>query len=125
MANEEVLLTLLLQHKWIPALAFLVGLLIRLLKDDTKGPALPKRLRAPLAFALGFTAATLQRRMSGSTWQQAIIAGIVTGLLPIAGHLLLIEKLRKGIELKIPGLMKLLDEPAKIEVEVEKPKDPS
>lgn len=125
MANEEVLLTLLLQHKWIPALAFLVGLLIRLLKDDTKGPTLPKQLRAPLAFALGFAVAVLQRRMSGSTWQQAIIAGVITGLLPIAGHLLLIEKLRKGIELKIPGLMKLLDEPDKIEIEVKKPEDPS
>lgn len=104
--DVDLLVSLALEHKWLPALAVLVGFLIRLLKADVRGPSIPKKLRAPLAFALGFLAGTLQRKSAGARWPEALLAGLLTGCLPILGHRVFIEKLRKGLELPIPGLMK-------------------
>jgi hypothetical protein len=100
------LAVLLLEHKWLPALAIVIGLLIRVLKGDVRGPTIAKKYRAPLAFGLGLVLGVVQRRVSGASWVHAILAGIVTGAMPILGHSLFIKRLRKGLELPIPGLMK-------------------
>lgn len=103
--NDAELVALLLEHKWLPALALVIGLVIRLLKSDVRGPTIPKKYRAPLAFGLGLSLGVLQRKVSGASWLDAILTGLITGCLPILGHSVFVEKLRKGLELPIPGLM--------------------
>jgi hypothetical protein len=110
--SEELLLTLVVEHKWLPLLAIVVGFAVRLLKDDTFGPSIPKKFRAPAAFLMGLFAGIVQRKIAGATWLDAAFTGAVAGLLPILGHKLLIEKLRNGAELAIPGLMRPTDKPA-------------
>lgn len=103
--TPELLVALLLEHKWLPALALAIGLAIRMLKSDVRGPTLARKYRAPLAFGLGLSLGVVQRKMAGASWPDAILTGMLAGCLPILGHSLFIEKLRKGLELPIPGLM--------------------
>lgn len=106
MSGMDPLLALALGHKWLALIALLVGLLIRVFKDDTKVPGvIPKPARPWIAFLLGLALGVIERRTSGAPWKDSLISGVVVGLLPIAGHWLGIEKLRDGKELDLPGLM--------------------
>lgn len=106
MSGMDPLLALALGHKWLALIAVLVGLLIRVFKDDTKVPGvIPKPARPWIAFLLGLALGIIERRTSGAPWRDSLVSGVIVGLLPIAGHWLGIEKLRDGKELDLPGLM--------------------
>ena len=102
----EPLLTLALSHRWLALVAVLVGLLIRVFKDDTRVPGvIPKPARPWIAFLLGLTLGIIERRTNGAPWRDSIFSGVFVGVLPILGHWFGIEKLRDGKEIGLPGLM--------------------
>lgn len=93
--------------QWIPLASLAIGLIVRLLKSDTKLPIdVPPRLRSPLALVLGMVAAVLDRVATGVTWKVAILSGIVASVFAIVGHDTFIMSLRGGKEIPVPGLMK-------------------
>lgn len=95
-----------LQHRWVPLLTLLVGLVVRLLKADTRLPiTIPPRVRPWLAIALGLAAGVLERVATGVSWSRAVLDGLVAGLLPMLGHDLVVEWMRAGAEVAVPGLM--------------------
>lgn len=103
------LLPLIVGHKWLALTAVLIGLVVRLLKDDTTIPiSIPPRLRAPLALALGGFAGALDKFLAGggTQWKEALTQGLLGSLLAIAGHAIFIGSIRGGKELPIPGLTK-------------------
>lgn len=94
-------------HKWLALIALVVGLLVRVFKDDTKIPGvIPKPARPWIALGLGLVLGTVQQKIAGATWGDAIASGVLAGVIPIVAHKLGIEWLRDGKELPLPGLMK-------------------
>lgn len=100
---ESLVATLGWRGALLCAASLAVGALVRLLKDDTTLPTLPKALRPWLSIALGAVAGVLDAVIGGSSWKSAIAAGAFVGLLPILGHLGIVEWLRGGKELPLPG----------------------
>ncbi len=107
MPDLDPLLSLLLAHRYLPAAALLIGLIVRLLKSDTKIPLnVPPRWRPWLALGLGGLAGALDKVVAGSSWHDALVVGLGAPTLAILGHVLGIESLRGDVEVRIPGLMK-------------------
>jgi len=107
--NEEItaLYALVVAHKWIPLGALVIGLVVRLLKSDTKIPIdLPPVWRLRTAIALSIAGAVLQRISTGVTWRQAAIEGLFALALAVLGHNLVIDNLRAGKEFAVPLLTK-------------------
>lgn len=97
---------LIVAHKWVPLAALIIGLVVRLLKSDTKIPiTIPPRARIWTVFVLGVAAGILERITSGTPWKQALLEGVLAAALAIIGHNALIDSLRGGKELVIPGLI--------------------
>lgn len=104
--NPDEFVALIEHRAWVPAAALVVGLLVRLMKSDTKLPIdIPPRARAWVALGLGILSGVLEHVATGRTWTSAIVGGLVTGALAIIGHDTLIASLRRGRELPVPGLM--------------------
>lgn len=93
------------QRKWVPLAAIVIGLVVRLLKSDTKLPTVPPRARIWLVFGLGIVSGVLEHVVAGKTWTSAIVGGAVSAVLAIVGHESIIASLRGGKELVIPGLI--------------------
>ena len=99
--------TLVEQHKWIPLAAVIVGLVIRLLKSDTKIPiTIPTRARVWLVLALGVVAGTLEKVGTGGQWTPAIVDGLIAALLAMLGHETIVNSVRGGRDVPLPGLAK-------------------
>ena len=105
--NVSEIWALVVAHKWIPLAAIVIGLVVRLLKSDTKIPiTIPPAWRSRIALLLGVAAGVLERvANSGTSWGQAIFEGLVAAMLAITGHNVLIDSLRGGREFVIPGLI--------------------
>lgn len=102
---------LVLEHKWYALAAVLIGLVIRLLNEDTKIPiTIPPRLRAPLALALGIVTGLLGKLADGQTWTSALTWGVGAAVTAIMGHVLVIKSLAGGKEVPLPGLTKKDDD---------------
>lgn len=99
-------LELVTSHKYLGLSAVLIFAIARMMKDDTKGPSIPPRLRTPLVIVLGVAAGILERVSMGVTWEDAVFDGISAALLATMGHQFLIESVRGGKEIRIPGLMR-------------------
>lgn len=94
-------------HKWLALIALVVGLLVRVFKDDTRIPGvIPKPARPWIALGLGLVLGAVQQKIAGASWSDAIVSGALAGLLPIVAHKLGIEWLRDGKEVALPGIMK-------------------
>lgn len=93
---------LVLDHKWAVLAAIVIGFIVRALKDDTKLPTIPKRLRPWLSVALGVLAGTIEKLATGVTWENAIIDALIAGLLPMAGND--VVKSAIGRDVPLPGL---------------------
>lgn len=107
--NPEQLEALILNHKWIPLAAVVIGLIVRLGKYDTKIPInVPPQLRFWLALALGAVAGTLDKFVEGgnTTWTSALLHGGMASAIAILTHNGIIQSLNGGQELNIPGLIK-------------------
>jgi len=91
--------SLVLDHKWVPFAAVIVGAAVRALKSDSPITVVPAQWRPWLALALGAVAGVLQAVLGGATWTKALADGLVAALTAMAGHDLLIESARNGREL--------------------------
>lgn len=94
---------------WVPLTAWLGHTLVRLMKSDTKLPIdVPSRLRPYVAIAISVVLAVVQHRFAGTggTWGQAVVFGVGAGVMAILAHHGIVDKLRDGRELPVPGMMK-------------------
>lgn len=103
------LLSLLAAHRWLALAAalapILIGVVVRLLKDDTSIVpfVVPARWRPWLALGLGFASGVVAKVAAGIPWPVAILGGLTSGVVPIAAHDLVIEGLLGGHELPVPA----------------------
>jgi hypothetical protein len=108
--DPNPLLQAFLQHQWkLAALLFAsltVGLFVRLLKDDTWFPTIPKQWRALAAFGFGIAGGVLAHVLAGVGWGEAIGGGMVAAWGAIFGHVTLIEGLRSGAEIPMPAWLR-------------------
>jgi hypothetical protein len=120
-------LDLIAKHQWIGLAALIIGLVVRLLKEDTSFPpfAIPARWRPMLALGLGVVSGALQAASTGTPWRDAVLGGLVSAFLAIAGHETVVNSLRDGEDVPMPaGLTKKTRlRPASIEPPT--PPDPS
>lgn len=94
-------------HQWVPLIAFLGGLGVRLVKADTKLPSeLPAWMRPYLAVVLSIAAMSFLALGNGIPWQSVIEQGLMAAVLAILGHETIIEGARGGIEIPVPFLTK-------------------
>lgn len=102
------LLQLAKDHKWFVLIAVVVGLIVRLLKSDTKIPInVPSQYRKYVALGLALVGAVIEKyAVGGTTWTNALIDGIAAWVLAEWGHKVVIEDVRGGKELPVPGLIK-------------------
>lgn len=104
--DPQQLLDLINQRRWIPLAALILGLIVRLLKSDTKIPiTIPPRLRMPLAIVLGAFVAGIDKLAETTTWTNALLSGGASAAFAILAHNFFIDSLRGGKELPIPGLI--------------------
>lgn len=114
MDELRAFIDLVFQHKWIPASAALIFLIVRVLKSSwVPAPInkIPPKVRTLVAVVLGFAGAGLQAVSMGTSWQQALAENLVGALGAILAHDLVIEWLRGGKELaagKSPPMLPLL-----------------
>jgi hypothetical protein len=93
------------KRAWLPLGALVIGLVVRILKSDTKIPIdIPPRLRIWAAFGLGQVSGALEAVVTGKTWKEAVLGGLVQSMLAIVGQNVLIGSLRGGKEIPLPGL---------------------
>lgn len=92
-------------NAWIPLLAVLVGGIIRIGKSDPAVARIPLSIkpenRAVWAMAIAIVGAALDRLATGGTWYEAIAGGLVAGSGAIAGHEILVNRLRKGRDIGV------------------------
>jgi hypothetical protein len=106
MQEVDGLLVLLRAGGWVPFAAGVVGLLVRLTRDDTKVPInVPAVWRPYLALLLGTLLGVLEKQIAGSSWRDALLGGAAAAFAVVA-HLLGIELMNDGKELPVPFLMK-------------------
>jgi drug/metabolite transporter (DMT)-like permease len=89
------LVALAAERKWLALGAVLVGLAVRLSKDDNRFPLnVPARWRAWFSVGLGILAGALDLVVGGASWQDAAVAALVMGLSPILGNELFVEPVK-------------------------------
>lgn len=88
------------QHKWWALAATVIGLTVRLLKNDGPIPiTIPAKYRPWLAIGLGIVAGCIEKISMGTPWKTALVGGLVAGFAAISGHQLLVESARGGREI--------------------------
>lgn len=124
---DAQILDLIAQHQWVGVAALVVGFVVRLMKDDASFPpfAVPARWRPFLALGLGVASGVLRAGSTGTPWRDAILGGLVSGFIAIAGHATVVDGVRDGKDVPLPtGLTKKTRlRPASIEPPT--PPDPS
>lgn len=98
----QKIVDLVVDNKWLPVGSLIIGLIIRLFKDDTKFPTVPPRVRTLLALILGTIAAVIDKISTGTSYEKALLWGIVAASISIIGHDLFIEGVRNGKEIPLP-----------------------
>lgn len=105
--DPQQLADLIVQKKWIALMALCIGLVVRLLKSDTKIPIdIPPKYRVWLAIGLVPVAAAVNRVAAGNTWTTSLVEGAIAAGLAIVSHNVVIGSIRGGKELPLPGLIK-------------------
>ena len=91
---------------WSPLLlAALNWLIVRYGRDDTKFPIdIPLRLKPWVPIVLSVIAAGLARFVAGATWPEVVKLGVAGAFGPTAFHQLIVESLRDGHEIPVPGM---------------------
>jgi hypothetical protein len=104
--DTQSLVGLLVTHQYALFAALVVGALVRLAKSDTKLPVdVPPQWRKALALALALVAAALEKYALHADWKKALFDGALAWFAAEWGHHLVVDRLRGGKELPIPGLM--------------------
>lgn len=105
--DPQQLSDLIVQKKWIALMALIIGLIVRLLKSDTKIPIdIPPQYRVWLALGLAPIAGAFTKWAAGTTWTTAMVEGFVAAVFAIVGHNVVIDSMRGGKEFVVPGLTK-------------------
>lgn len=114
MMNPYDVFNALMRKQWLLPSAFAIGLIVRLLKSDTalklpfskKPLALPPAIRSWSALILGAAAGIIDKAVEtgNTTWTLALLQGVGAGVFAMTCHELVIESLRGGKEIPIPGL---------------------
>lgn len=106
--TTEALLALVLAHKWIAVSAIVIGVLVRLAKEDvtTIPVVVPAKWRPLLAVVLGQLSAVLEHLAAGAPWGTAVVDGVIASVIAILGHEWIVERLLGDREIPIPGLTK-------------------
>lgn len=107
--DPKPFLDLVAKHEWVGLAALLIGLVVRLLKEDARFPpwAVLARWRPLLAVGLGVLSGALQAVSTGTPWRDAIVGGLVSGFIAIAGHEAIVESVRNGKDVPLPGLLRV------------------
>lgn len=94
-------------HRWWAVSSLVIGILVRLVKSDTKIPLdLPGDRRAYLAALLGVVSGVVDAIATGKPWVPALFEGLASAVTAMGSHDFFIGAIRKGRELPIPGLIK-------------------
>lgn len=94
-------------HKYALVIAVAVGLVVRLLKTDTKIPIdVPSRYRKYLALALALVGCVVEKYASSASWKPALLDGLLAWFAAEWGQKIAIDDMRGGKELPVPGLMR-------------------
>lgn len=125
--DPQPYLDLIAKHQWVGLAALIIGLLVRLMKEDTKFPpfAIPARWRPVVALGLGEASGLLQAVSTGTPWREALLGGLISGALAVTGHGAIVDALRNGKDVPLPGLTKALERPSRRAPEPPTPPDPS
>jgi hypothetical protein len=125
--DAQPFLDLIAKHQWVGLAALVIGLVVRLLKEDTSFPpfAIPARWRPVLALGLGVVSGVLQAASTGTPWRDAVLGGLVSAFLAIAGHDTIVNSLRDGQDVPIPAALARKAPPRPVSVEPPTPPDPS
>ncbi len=99
--NPDDLVKLITEHKWVGVAAFVIGLLVRLLKSDTVLPTIQPRYRFWAAMGFGVLSGVLEKVSTGTTWTAALVGGVFSALMAVIGQNAVIESMRAGKELPI------------------------
>lgn len=96
----DTLIELARANLWIPLLAAVVGAIIRVCKSDPLVAKIPVYIkpenRAVAALVLAVIGAALDRIAVGGKWYDALAGGLVAGSGAIAGHEVIVNKVRGG-----------------------------
>ena len=96
--------------KWAPLGALVIFSIVRLLKSDVALPSwlppVPPKYRPWLALALGAVACFLAKLGAGAGWQASLAFGASSTLGALLTHVVLIEKIRKDVDVPIPAAMR-------------------
>jgi hypothetical protein len=105
--SPEQIADLIEHRKWVPIAGIVIWFLTRLFKDDTKSwlPSVPGRWRPFVPFALAILSAVGEALFLGKPWLSAFIGGVLSAVEAITIQDLLINALRGGKEIPVPGLM--------------------
>lgn len=103
----QSILDLIERHQWVGLAAVIIGLVVRLMKDDTRFPPLsiPPRWRPWVALALGVVSGVLQAASTGTPWKDALLGGVVSACTAIAGHDTIVNSLRGGRDVPMPAAL--------------------
>jgi len=125
--DPQPYLDLIAKHQWVGLAALIIGLLVRLMKEDTRFPpfAVPGPWRPVLAMVLGELSGVLQAASTGTSWRDALLGGLVSGVLAIAGHGTIVDAWRNGKDVPLPGLVKPAGRASRPSPEPPTPPDPS
>lgn len=102
--DYDTLLDLAQRHEWVALAALVIGALVRVSKDDVSWfpIEIPTRWRPVASLVLGLSSGVLQAVATGTAWTDALVGGLVSGVLAIAGHDTLVRALRNGKDVPIP-----------------------
>lgn len=86
---NEQLASLIDRAAWPAVAALVIGLLARAAKEPAVGSLfarIPRQHRPRVVLALGVLAGILDAVVRGTSWPTAIVSGLVSGAVAIAGH---------------------------------------
>lgn len=106
--DVQPFLDLIAKHQWVGLASLVIGLVVRTMKEDVSFPpfVVPARWRPMLALGLGVVSGVLQAVATGTPWRDAILGGLVSGFTAIAGHATVVDGVRDGRDIPVPGLTK-------------------
>lgn len=88
-------------------LAVINGFLVRISKPDAKLPFdLDARWRPVFSVGFGLAYGALSSVVAGTPWRAALVQALVVALVPIVGHVFLVDVLRKGNDMPLPSALK-------------------
>lgn len=101
-ADADSIVALFLNHKYAALVAILANLAVRLLKDDTILPTIPKRWRALSLPLFALLAIAGDRLATHHSWTEAILDGVVGVLMAMYFHEAVSQRIFPNGELPLP-----------------------